>query len=453
MALLWGMPRIEPGESTPGPPGTARTCLDRTVTVVRMTRPRPHRLGGVCAGFAEHTGLPLRWVRIGTVLLSLLGGIGVLFYAWLWAFVPSDAAEMEPEAPKAALMRPQTAPAEANPGAATPGHAPADPGRVPGARRVPVTEILLGLALLIPGMAIVADRLGASLPLEIIIPAVLVLLGAALAWRYIASAGLGRGTATASGAVVRTLGALVLVVLGILLFFVTGTRPSVGTVVLAALSVLAGVVIVVAPWLLRLSRELAEQRASAALSLERAEVAAHLHDSVLQTLALIQQKAETGSEAARLARAQERELREWLTTGSRSAPVDLAGSLHSLAAAIEAEYAVTVEVVAIGQTPPNGVPEEILGAAREALLNAARHAGGNISVYLEASPALVRLSITDRGPGFRLSDVPADRYGVRESIIGRLTRIGGRAELRPGPGGTGTEVRLELPVDPATLVP
>jgi signal transduction histidine kinase len=235
------------------------------------------------------------------------------------------------------------------------------------------------------------------------------------------------------------------VALGILLFFVTGEEPNVWTVIVAAIAVLFGVAIVVAPWLLRLTRDLADERAARVRETDRAEIAAHLHDSVLQTLALIQQKADPASDAARLARAQERELRDWLFAGSPGSSVDLADELRRIAAVIEQEYAAQINVVAAGQSP-GSVPDALLGAAREAMLNAARHAGGTVSVYLESSPTALELTVTDRGPGLSLDDIPHDRMGVRESILGRMRRIGGSAELSPGPGGSGTEVRLLLPL-------
>lgn len=393
----------------------------------RLIRPRVRLVGGVCAGFAEHTGLPLPVVRTVTVLLTVCGGAGALLYAWLWATTP--VAENSADPLKSVLTRPTDA-------------ASADPGRV---RSAPVTEILLGVALLAAAAALVASRLGVDVPLAFVIPAIVVLSGAGLAWRQFDDLRQQRSSSS-SALLVRALGALVLVALGILLFFVTGEEPNVWTVFTAAIAVLFGVAIVVAPWLVRLTRDLADERAARVREADRAEIAAHLHDSVLQTLALIQQKADPSSEASRLARAQERELRDWLFAGSPASSVDLAAELRRIAAVIEQEYAAQIDVVSAGQSPPS-VPDALLGAAREAMLNAARHAGGTVSVFLESSPTAVDLTVTDRGPGLVLDDIPADRMGVRESILGRMHRIGGTAELVPGPGGTGTEVRLSLPLN------
>ncbi|MET0955775.1 MAG: PspC domain-containing protein, partial [Cryobacterium sp.] len=457
----------------------------------RLTRPRLRIVAGVCAGFARHTGLPVTFVRTVTFVLALCGGAGALLYGWLWATTPDETADARlgfdgrPEQlPKAVLLgsgrtvtgsptgirSPSPAPTGTIPVGATPtgaiptgsiptGAAPFAPGsggpssgRAAGAaaglepadetavaldaeefHRAPVTEIFLGLALVATAGALIANRLGADLPLDAIIPAIVALAGTGLAWRQFAELRSGAGPRS-SGMLVRALGALVLVALGILLFFVTSENPNVWTVVVAAVSVLIGVAVVVAPWAVRLTRDLSDERAARERAGERAEMAAHLHDSVLQTLALIQQKAGPHSDAARLARAQERDLREWLFTGATTGRVDLSTELRQVATIVERDFAVHVDVVAVGSVDRD-VPEALLAASREAMLNAARHAGGHVSVYLESSPTAIEVSITDRGPGFTLSDIPADRMGVRESILGRMQRAGGTATVQPGPGG------------------
>ncbi|MBF4588058.1 ATP-binding protein [Curtobacterium sp. VKM Ac-2887] len=402
------------------------------MATARMTRPTPRVLGGVCSGFATHTGLPLGAVRAATAVLTVCGGAGVLLYAWLWATTPS--ATVAATSPLKAVL---TAPRANGDGDAT----------VTVSRRAPVVEILLGLALLAAGGAIVAVRLGTQVPLEVVVPGVVVVTGAALAWRQFDALRTVRAAAS-SPLVVRALGALVLVVLGILLFFTTSDRPNVWTVLSAAVAVLLGVAVVVAPWVVRLVRDLADERAARVRDLERAELAAHLHDSVLQTLALIQQKAEPGSDAARLARAQERELRSWLFAGQTEPARDLGAELRDAAVDIEAEYPVRIDVIAVGPSRTD-LPDGVVAAAREGMLNAARHAGGTISVYAETAQDVVEVSIRDRGPGFDPDAVPEGRYGVRESITGRMHRLGGRATIAPGPGRTGTEVRLRLPLAPS----
>lgn len=394
-----------------------------------IVRPRTRVLGGVCAGVAAHTGLSVTAVRTAACLLVIAGGSGPILYAWLWATTPvsSDDAPI-----KSVLTRPSTT-TESTMDAAT--------------SRAPVTEILLGIALLVAGVAMIASRMGADVPLAFIIPAVVVLAGAGLAWRQFDEMRRGR-IAGRSVLIVRAMGALVLVVLGILLFFVTGDEPNVWTVFVAAAAVLLGVGVVVAPWVLRLVRDLADERAARARDVERAEVAAHLHDSVLQTLALIQQKAEPGSEASRLARAQERELREWLFAENTGGPLDLSAELRRAASALENDFSARIDVITAGAAVPEA-PEPLLAAAREAMLNAAQHAGGTVTVYAESSPTAIEISIADRGPGFDVEAIPDARFGVKESIIGRMRRIGGTAKIRRGPGGTGTEVLLRIERTPA----
>jgi signal transduction histidine kinase len=173
-------------------------------------------------------------------------------------------------------------------------------------------------------------------------------------------------------------------------------------------------------------------------------VAAHLHDSVLQTLALMQKRAEDPREVAGLARRQERELRAWLN-GRREAGADtLAGRLEAAAAEVEETHGVPVDVVAVGDAPPDARVEALVAAAREALVNAAKFAGPEpISLYAEAEADRVVVYVRDRGPGFDAAAVPADRRGLRDSIVGRMARHGGRAVVNSVPG-EGTEVELVL---------
>ena len=164
---------------------------------------------------------------------------------------------------------------------------------------------------------------------------------------------------------------------------------------------------------------------------------------MLQTLALIQNRAGASSEVARIARAQERELREWLFEGDVAPSTDSVAEMRAIAAAIELDFAVRFDVVTVGEVP-EGVPVALVAAAREAMLNAARHAGGDVSVYIESSPHDVNVYVRDRGPGVDLESLPADRLGIRESIIGRMARAGGTATVRHGTGGIGTEVHLRI---------
>jgi signal transduction histidine kinase len=399
----------------------SRALISRVQTAL-LLRPRLRVVGGVCAGFAEHTGVPVGLVRSATLLLTLCGGAGALLYAWLWATTPVDSGTRE-QAPSARLHPVASAPAQ-----------PAARGRV--------TELLLGIALLAAAAALLASRLGVPVPLTVVIPGIVVLAGAGMAWRQFAE--LRTGAGQSSPVLVRALGALVLVTVGVLLFFVTGDEPDIWTVVIASGTVLVAVAVVVAPWLVRLNRDLSDERAARVRETERAEIAAHLHDSVLQTLALIQQKASPSSDVARLARAQERDLRDWLFTGSTTTDTHAGATVREYAAAIERDFPVRFDVVTVGDGTA-ALPEAVLAAAREAMLNTARHAGGDVSVYLEVGEAGTELVVTDRGPGFALDEVPTDRMGVRGSIVERMRRAGGQARIGSGPGGRGTSVTITMP--------
>jgi signal transduction histidine kinase len=174
-------------------------------------------------------------------------------------------------------------------------------------------------------------------------------------------------------------------------------------------------------------------------------MAAHLHDSVLQTLALIQKNSHDSALVARLARSQERDLRSWLFEGESKDSATLAGAMRTIAAEVEDTHGVDVDVVCVGDCPFAEPLRPIVNAAREALVNAAKHAGtGKVDLYVEITPAAVEVFVRDRGVGFDPAEVPEDRMGVRGSIVDRMERHGGSAEIR-SERGDGTEVRLRLP--------
>jgi signal transduction histidine kinase len=222
------------------------------------------------------------------------------------------------------------------------------------------------------------------------------------------------------------------------------TRPA-GEALLAGLAVLIAVALIFAPSWRRLARSLAAERTERIRSQERADVGAHLHDSVLQTLALIQRSAEDPKQVAALARRQERELRGWLAGGDSREPGErLASALEAAAAEVEGTAGGSVEVVAVGDCPLDERGEAVLAAAREAMLNAAKFAGeAPVSVYAELSGERIQVFVRDRGAGFDLASVPQERRGVRESIVGRMRRAGGRASVRSLPG-RGTEVEIAI---------
>ena len=240
------------------------------------------------------------------------------------------------------------------------------------------------------------------------------------------------------------------VVLGGALFFfwATGVLESAGSAALAAFVVTIALVLISAPLWWSMARRLTAERVARARSQERAEVAAHLHDSVLQTLALVQRRADEPEEVARLARRQERELRSWLAGEGPARPGErLADALKTAAVEVEEQHGTQVEAVVVGNAPLDERLEALVAATREALTNAAKFAsdGGPVRLYAEIEARQAKVFVDDRGPGFDTEAVSEDRRGIRESIIGRMERHGGQAEIRTG-NGEGTEVELTMEV-------
>jgi len=312
-------------------------------------------------------------------------------------------------------------------------------------------EILLGVGLLLVAGILVAQLLGVDVPLGTLIPAAAVLGGASIAWMQLDEtrrAGLVDKTkADQAGGWARLAAGLALVVAGVLVMVSgSGSWEQTWLALLASVAVLGGVVLVLLPWALKFWRDLEAERAGRIRETERAEIAAHLHDSVLQTLALIQRRAANEHDVVRLARAQERELRGWLFEDPGKDAGQLSDRIKAVAAEVEDLLGNAVEVVSVGDTAVTEGHEALIQASREAMLNASRHGGGTVSVYLEAAAGRAEVFVKDRGPGFELQDVPEDRLGVRESIIGRMNRHGGTAAITST--GEGTEVRLGFPAAP-----
>ena len=247
-------------------------------------------------------------------------------------------------------------------------------------------------------------------------------------------------------AVSRTgVGIALVIAAGVVFLEATGALSAARDVLLSVFVAVVVLGVIFAPWIVRLIRSLTTERAERIRSQERAEVAAHLHDSVLQTLAMVQRRAGDRQEVAAIARRQERELRAWLA--GRPAPgqaARLAPALEAAAAEVEERYGVPVEVVVVGDRDLDPAVEAMVAAAREAMTNAAKFGGGSpVDVYAESGDGRIQVFVRDRGPGFDPKRLPADRRGVRESIVGRMERHGGRASITSG-AGSGTEVELLL---------
>ncbi len=376
-----------------------------------LLRPREAAVSGVSVALATHLGWSVGRVRFLAVLTSLCGGAGLLLYFWLWALVPLAPSDTE--------------------------------NRREVRRRVPMAMMLV-IASGIAAASVILVTLGSgpsgSSPFLF---AVALTSAAAVAW----SLAIDRHDPSrlqSYGVWVRTVAAGIIIACSIAVW---ALRPSLINSLFATVLIIAGVGLLAAPRIVALWSDLITERTARVREEHRAEVAAHLHDSVLQTLALIQNRAGASSEVARIARAQERELREWLFEGDVAPSTDSVAEMRAIAAAIELDFAVRFDVVTVGEVP-EGVPVALVAAAREAMLNAARHAGGDVSVYIESSPHDVNVYVRDRGPGVDLDSLPADRLGIRESIIGRMARAGGTATVRHGTGGIGTEVHLRIEAPP-----
>ena len=427
---------------TPKTQATPPAAAPRTshgATVVRggptLLRQRSGKVvAGVAVGIADHLSVSVLWVRAVFAVMASFGGVGIIAYALLWMFVPQSAEKRKPATTQ---------------------------------------ERQQGFGLLVLGIGLAVAVFSVStLPTWLTAPVAVVLVGGAVVWReaddsqrlrWRRGARSGMAGALLGGAgrgpLVRVLAGTALVVMGIVAFLAgNATLGDLQFTFVALLASLVGLAVLTVPWWMRLVRDLNVERAARIRTQERAEIAAHLHDSVLQTLALIQKQAESPREVGRLARGQERELRTWLYGADgygRNGSVDaapeqvlaetLAARLAVLCGEIEDTFAIKVQQVVVGDCELDERLAAQLAAGREALVNAAKHAGvGEVSVYAEVETERVAVYVRDRGTGFDPDGVPDDRHGLADSIRGRMERNGGQVRVRTSPGA-GTEVQLEMP--------
>ncbi|MFF5230109.1 PspC domain-containing protein [Dactylosporangium sp. NPDC000521] len=401
------------------------------VPVRRLYRePADRVVAGVAAGIAAHLGASVVLVRVAFVLLAAFSGLGALLYAAFWAVLPM-------------------------------------PPHVRSGRRN-VNQLFSFLALGV-GMVLLVMMAGPGDGIQAVIGwlAAVIALGAGIIWHQADPKRRERWTATVPGMpwlgavmdnnrksyLVRFIGGGLLVVVGIIGAFVVGvpisgaTLASIGYGLGFAAVALAGVGLALAPLLYRMFTQLSTEREARVREQERAELAAMIHDQVLHTLALIQRNAGDLKEVQRLARGQERTLRNWLYKPTASPTEKFSAALEEASAEVEDTFAIAVETVVVGDVDVDERVAAIVAAAREALVNAAKHAKvETVSLYAEVEPDCVSVFVRDRGVGFELTAVESDRHGVRGSILARMRRHGGKAEIRSTPGD-GTEVRLSLPID------
>jgi signal transduction histidine kinase/phage shock protein PspC (stress-responsive transcriptional regulator) len=396
-------------------------------------------VAGVALGLARWLGVDPVIVRIGFVVLSFAGAVGLILYGALWALLPSDDEV------------PSTGPQDA----------------APTSRRATVQQgVALGLITL--GSLLLLRRLGLWFGDALVFPILLAAVGSAIVWtrsdaedrarltRGIRLPGGRRVFAQAAAAPASPIRLIVgtLLVAGAVAGFLAANDALVALrdLGIALLAALVGVSMLFGPWLWRLAEQLATERRERIRQEERAEVAAHLHDSVLQTLALIQRSSDQPQRMVALARRQERELRAWLfDRPAADADQTLISAVTAVAEEVEAMHAATVEVVGVGDAPLDDRARALVGGLREAIVNAAKHSGtASVDVYLEVDDRELVAFVRDRGRGFELASIPEDRRGIRSSIIDRLERHGGGARINSTPGH-GTEVELSVPRRRSTI--
>jgi signal transduction histidine kinase len=399
-----------------------------------LRRSRSDRIvAGVAAALGDRLGIDPVVVRLAFVVLAFAGGVGVIAYLLLWAF-SGEASDTGDAANGAAEERP--------------------------ASRRENVEKTAAFALVVAGALLLLRAAGVWFGDAVVWPVALGAFGSALIWTRADDAGRARFARVASrvprfpvedaltGGLSRTriLVGSILIAGGMAAFLAANNALlAFRNVVFAVVVTVTGLGLILGPWVWRLARQLSDERRERIRSEERAEMAAHLHDSVLQSLALIQ-RASTPQEMVTLARSQERELRAWLYGRSGPAAGDLLSTaIEQTADRVEQLHHVRVEVVVVGDCPLDERVQALVQATGESAMNAARHAGVDaISVYVEVEPEQVTAFVRDQGTGFDREAVPPDRRGIAHSIVGRMERAGGTATVE-SKLGEGTEVTLRLP--------
>ncbi len=422
-SLSGSVPRRDEERSwNPPVQNVSRPALKRA-TSESLDMPTPW-LAGVASGLAVHTHLPVYVIRWAFVLFSIFGGTGTLLYLWLWMMTPKDAGRIHASSMGSSRM--------------------SAPLRVIGQTR---SRIIARNQLLLAGFIIIAGGLIATclfafsiFDFRDIISASAVFIGIGLVWSQGANLHQWRSVSF----FVIVLSGIIMVSIGMVVLVGRSDPPLIllrGGLIGAV--VVAGVLFALAPLWLRTSSQLSDIQAQRVRDAERADIAAHLHDSVLQTLTLIRSAAHDPARVRALALSEERELRSWLYTGRAQAADSLAEAIRETVGVLESKYGVPVEVVAVGDCVPGPAELSLVAALGEAAANAVRHGQAPVSIYVETRAESIDAFIKDSGSGFNPAAIPPDRHGVKDSIIGRMERAGGSARIRCL--ATGTEVALTLP--------
>lgn len=379
-------------------------------------------LGGVCAGLAAHLGFSVALVRTVCVVAAPLGGVSILLYLWLWFSLPQakESSGSDNGSFHRALTSSQQAAREMQ----------SKRARLIIAGVVAIVASIFMQVIVALGWVNAMDCIAISM----------VVIGIGLVWSRVGDIANWKTPIF----LLSACGGVVLLVAGLLLLSVRGSSATdlVRGAVLGG-TVMVAIGIAVVPLWLRSAQEVTQAREDQVREAERADIAAHLHDSVLQTLTLIRSSADDPVRVRALSLGQERELRAWLYTGREEVAESLAGAVKEAAGTVESTYGVPVNVVTVGDCRPGPVELAMVAAGAEAMANAVRHGAPPVSVYLEVTPSGSALYVKDCGSGFDLEAIPEDRHGVRHSIIGRMERAGGSAEIRML--ATGTEVHMSAP--------
>lgn len=395
-------------------------------------------IGGVCTGLAAHLGVDLRWVRLAFAIMLISPGLAVPLYIGLWIF--TDAKPVTSQALSSVAHR------RAVEGA--PGVQGLDSINRP-RKSEDWVFLALGLLLLVLGTTITAGTA------PVMVGLIVATLGVLLVWQTFGFRD-SQGTHKNRWLHLASLvGGVVLLILGLggtiaVLSFQDSQLSNtsiMGWALLASLLLIVGFVVVLVPLWLRLWTMANKSAMERAAEAERAEIASRIHDSVLQTLTMIQKNSQE-PQTVTLARSQERQLRQWLFGTEESvAPETLLGAVRVACGEVEDHYGIRVRPVLIGaDRPTDDASLALVLAGREAMVNAAKHSHcDEINVFLDAEDESgdIQLFVRDRGPGFSLDSIPADRQGVRQSILGRMERAGGSVEIDSD--SSGTEVILTLP--------
>lgn len=403
-----------------------------------IVRSDTRMIAGVCGGVAEHLNISVSYVRLGFIVLSIMGGVGLLLYGWLWIFTPTvQEAQADEERSwgtrsrslSEEMSRVQQGLLNAKDSAA-------------GISRW--RDALIGIGLLLLALLAWGQWAGWNIRWDLIWPCIGILAGVLLAWLQLDQSSGNKGSKVNVPVLIR-LGVGLLLVVGGLLAILSG-KVSTGDLfggLLTALGIIAGATVVLLPWGAKLWRDYIAERSSRQAAAQRAEFAAHLHDSVLQTLAVIQKRSDEPAAVRTLARVQERELRQWLYGESQLGDENVVVEIRNEAENIEQLMLRDIDVVAVGGAEVFRGQQALVAAAREAMMNAAKHAHGKISVFVDCQDDKVEVFVRDRGAGFDMDSIPHDRHGVRESILQRIHRAGGAAHIRSDEDGT--EVQISMP--------